>query len=144
MKDLIATSLMISALALPLGSYAGQLSSDPVAASFERMLTEKNGSRTYPSPARTDIDPLHQYVSAALWTDQPTSTATASDLITASFERILNERETYPIFPIRAATEADPLYNRINTVLWERQPTRCAYTDTDSSRHVSMYRVVRD
>lgn len=140
MKDLIATSLMIGALALPLGSYAGQFSSDPVVASFERMLTEENDFRAYPSPERTDNDPLHRYFSAALWTGQPTSSETTSDLIAASFERILKEPEIHSVVPTHPAPEADPLYTHINTVLWERHPNRCAFTDTGSNRQASLHR----
>lgn len=67
-RPLGTAGLGIAALALSFASYAAdQASSDQVAASFERMLTEATIVPTQFVSGSRDEDPLHRYFDAALW-----------------------------------------------------------------------------
>ena len=70
------TSLALcAAIALPvsLPSLAGTPNpSDPVAASFARMLTEPARTAAPDSPTQLEDDPLYRQLTAVLWQIQPT------------------------------------------------------------------------
>lgn len=67
-RSLSTAALGVAALALSFASYAAdQASSDQVAASFERMLSDATIVPAQPVSGSRDEDPLLQYFHAALW-----------------------------------------------------------------------------
>lgn len=77
-KLFITTCLAVAAVAQPLVSHAGdQVASDPVVASFERMLGETKIATVPPHAETVDTDPLYRYINIVLWEKHPSSCAFA-------------------------------------------------------------------
>lgn len=88
MRTLFTSIAFGAVLALPLIAAAEELAgTDPVAASFARMLEHAPVTTVPESPTTREDDPLHTRLAAVLWERQHTQCAFVADEIAATDQR---------------------------------------------------------
>lgn len=88
MRTLFTSIAFGAVLVLPLNAFAEEpAGTDPVAASFARMLEHVPVTTAPASPTAREDDPLHTHLAAVLWERQPTQCAFIDGEIAATDHR---------------------------------------------------------